>query len=172
MPNSVSTIVGQMQFTRIFSCAWSSAIARVSPETPALAAQYAARSLRATKPSAEPILTIEPPPALRNGASAAAKVGDPLYEKDTIETGADGSIGITFIDNTVMSGGPNSQIVLEDYKFNSSDFKGSMLTDMNRGTVSMISGDIARSTPGAMKVKTPTAILAVRGTSFVIEVKP
>jgi hypothetical protein len=109
---------------------------------------------------------------VRNGARAAAKIGDPLYEKDTIETGADGSIGITFIDNTVMSGGPNSQIVLEDYKFNSSDFKGSMLTDMNRGTVSMISGDIARSTPGAMKVKTPTAILAVRGTSFVIEVKP
>jgi hypothetical protein len=42
---------------------------------------------------------------------------------------------------------------------------------MNRGTVSMISGDIARSTPGAMKVKTPTAILGVRGTRFVIEVK-
>ena len=108
---------------------------------------------------------------VRNGARSSARVGDPLYEKDTIETGADGAIGITFIDNTVMSGGPNSQIVLEDYKFNSSNFKGSMLTDMNRGTVSMISGDIARSTPGAMKVKTPTAILGVRGTRFVIEVK-
>ena len=108
---------------------------------------------------------------VRNGARSSARVGDPLYEKDTIETGADGAIGITFIDNTVMSGGPNSQIVIEDYKFNSSNFKGSMLTDMNRGTVSMISGDIARSTPGAMKVKTPTAILGVRGTRFVIEVK-
>ena len=108
---------------------------------------------------------------VRNGARSSARVGDPLYEKDMIETGADGAIGITFIDNTVMSGGPNSQIVLEDYKFNSSNFKGSMLTDMNRGTVSMISGDIARSTPGAMKVKTPTAILGVRGTRFVIEVK-
>ena len=108
---------------------------------------------------------------VRNGARSSARVGDPLYEKDTIETGADGAIGITFIDNTVMSGGPNSQIVLEDYKFNSSNFEGSMLTDMNRGTVSMISGDIARSTPGAMKVKTPTAILGVRGTRFVIEVK-
>ncbi len=108
---------------------------------------------------------------VRNGARSAARVGDPLYERDTIETGADGAIGITFIDNTVMSGGPNSQIVLEDYKFNSSNFKGSMLTDMNRGTISMISGDIARSTPGAMKVKTPTAILGVRGTRFVIEVK-
>jgi hypothetical protein len=108
---------------------------------------------------------------VRNGVRAPARVGDPLYEKDTIETGPDGSIGITFIDNTVMSSGPNSQIVLEDYKFNSSDFKGSMLTDMNRGTVAMISGDIARSSPGAMKVKTPTAILGVRGTRFVIEVK-
>jgi len=108
---------------------------------------------------------------VRNGARVAAGIGDPLYEKDTIDTGGDGSIGITFIDNTVMSSGPNSEIVLEDYKFNSSDFKGSMLTDMNRGTVSMISGDIARSSPGAMKVKTPTAILGVRGTRFVIEVK-
>ncbi|MGA7873006.1 MAG: FecR domain-containing protein [Candidatus Binatus sp.] len=108
---------------------------------------------------------------VRNGARATARIGDPLYEKDTIETGADGSIGLTFIDNTVMSSGPNSEIVLEDYKFNSSNFKGSMLTDMNRGTLSMISGDIARSSPGAMKVKTPTAILGVRGTRFVIEVK-
>ena len=109
---------------------------------------------------------------VRNGTRNAAKIGDALYEKDTIETGADGSIGITFIDNTVMSSGPNSQIVLEDYKFNSSNFTGSMLTDMNRGTISMVSGDIARSSPGAMKVKTPTAILGVRGTRFVIEVKP
>jgi hypothetical protein len=108
---------------------------------------------------------------VRSGARIVARVGDSLYEKDTIETGPDGSIGITFIDNTVMSSGPDSQIVLEDYKFNSSNFKGSMLADMNRGTVSMISGDIARSSPGAMKVKTPTAILGVRGTRFVIEVK-
>jgi hypothetical protein len=108
---------------------------------------------------------------VRNNARTVARVGDPLYEKDTIETGPDGSIGITFIDNTVMSSGPDSQIVLEDYKFNSSNFKGSMLADMNRGTVSMISGDIARSSPGAMRVKTPTAILGVRGTRFVIEVK-
>jgi hypothetical protein len=108
---------------------------------------------------------------VRSGARIAARVGDLLYEKDTIETGPDGSIGITFVDNTVMSSGPDSQIVLEDYKFNSSNFKGSMLADMNRGTVSMISGDIARSSPGAMKIKTPTAILGVRGTRFVIEVK-
>jgi hypothetical protein len=108
---------------------------------------------------------------VRNGARLAAKAGDPVFEKDTIETGADGAIGLTFTDNTVMSTGPNSEIALEEYRFDSSNFRGAMLADMRQGTVAMVSGDIARSTPGAMKVRTPTAIMGVRGTRFVIQVK-
>jgi hypothetical protein len=107
---------------------------------------------------------------VRDAASTPAKVGDAVFEKDTIETGADGAIGITFIDNTVFSTGPNSQVALEEFSFDSSNFQGAMTADMNRGTLAVISGDIARSTPGAMKIKTPTAILGVRGTSFAIQV--
>ena len=106
----------------------------------------------------------------RAGASVPVKVGDPLFEKDTIDTGADGAIGITFIDNTVMSAGPNSAVALEQYRFDSNNYNGSMLTDMRKGTLDMVSGDIAKSSPGAMKVKTPAAILGVRGTHFVVEV--
>ena len=51
---------------------------------------------------------------MRSGARIVARVGDLLYEKDAIETGPDGSIGITFIDNTVMSSGPVGQIVSEE----------------------------------------------------------
>ena len=94
-----------------------------------------------------------------------------MYEKDVIQTGADGAIGITFTDNTVMSTGPNSEVSLEEYRFDSSNFNGAMLTDMRKGTLAMVSGDIARSTPGAMKVKTPTAILGVRGTRFAVQVE-
>jgi hypothetical protein len=106
----------------------------------------------------------------RGGASVPVKVGDPIFEKDTIDTGADGAIGITFIDNTVMSAGPNSEVALEQYRFDSNNYNGSMLTDMRKGTLDMVSGDIAKSSPGAMKVKTPAAILGVRGTHFVVEV--
>ena len=106
----------------------------------------------------------------RGGARVTVRAGDALFEQDTIDTGADGSIGITFIDNTVMSAGPNSEIALEDYKFDSNNFKGSMLTDLRKGTLSMVSGDIAKSSPSAMKVKTPAAILGVRGTHFVVQV--
>ncbi len=106
----------------------------------------------------------------RSGARVTVKPGDALFEQDTIDTGADGAIGITFIDNTVMSTGPNSEVALEEYKFDSNNFTGSMLTDLRKGTLSMVSGDIAKSSPAAMKVKTPAAILGVRGTHFVVQV--
>jgi len=106
----------------------------------------------------------------RDGSDIAARIGDPVYEKDTIKTGKDGTIGITFIDNTMLSAGPNSEVALSQYRFDSGNFTGSMLTDMRHGTLTMVSGDIARSSPGAMKVKTPTAILGVRGTRFAVEV--
>ena len=105
----------------------------------------------------------------RGSGQTSPKPGDPLFEKDTIVTEADGSIGITFIDNTVMSAGPNSEISLEQFTFDSSNFNGSMLTELRKGTLSMVSGDIARSSPGAMKVRTPAATLGVRGTRFVAE---
>jgi len=106
----------------------------------------------------------------RSGRRLPAKVGDPLFEKDILETGPDGGIGITFVDNTVFSTGPNSQLALDEFRFDSNNFRGSMLADMRQGTLAVVSGDITRSSPGAMKIKTPTAQLGVRGTTFAIQV--
>jgi hypothetical protein len=107
---------------------------------------------------------------LRAGQRLPANVGDKLFEKDVIETGPDGAIGITFVDNTVFSTGPNSKLALNEFQFDSSNFRGSMLADMRQGTLSVVSGDITRSSPGAMKIKTPTAVLGVRGTTFAVQV--
>jgi hypothetical protein len=107
---------------------------------------------------------------LHSGERRPANVGDMLFVRDVIETGSDGGIGITFIDNTVFSAGPSSQIALDEFQFDSNDFRGAMLADMRQGTLAVVSGDIARSTPGAMKIKTPTAILGVRGTTFAVQV--
>jgi len=107
---------------------------------------------------------------LRSGERRPAKVGDMLLVKDVIETGPDGAIGITFIDNTVFSAGPNSELALDEFQFDSTNFRGSMLADMRQGTLAVVSGDITRSSPGAMRVKTPTAVLGVRGTTFAVQV--
>ena len=107
----------------------------------------------------------------RGGARLPAKIGDPVYESDVIETGPAGStIGLTFIDNTVFSTGPETQVSLSQFRFDSNNFRGEMLADVKKGSLSVVSGDITRSTPGAMKIKTPTAILGVSGTTFAVKV--
>lgn len=108
---------------------------------------------------------------VRGGARLPAKIGDPVYESDVIETGTAGSaIGLTFIDNTVFSTGPETQVALSQFRFDSSNSRGEMLADVKKGSLSVVSGDITHSTPGAMKIKTPTAILGVSGTTFAVKV--
>lgn len=107
----------------------------------------------------------------RGGQRTALKIGDLIYQKDVIETGKDSSVGVTFVDNSLISAGPDSRLVLEQFHFNSNNFRGDMLAKLQKGTLTAVSGDIARSSPGNMKIETPTAILGVRGTTFAVEAR-
>ena len=107
---------------------------------------------------------------LRGGRPLPLRVGDPLYRQDVVETGPDGSIGITFNDNTVFSTGPNGQLALDEFQFDPSTSHGSMLAELRKGTLTVVSGEIPHGSPGAMKIKTPKAVLGVRGTTFAVRV--
>jgi hypothetical protein len=98
--------------------------------------------------------------------------GMKLHQSDVIRTGIDGAAGITFIDNTIMSAGPDSVLVLDRFSFNSTTHEGKLDATMRSGTLSVISGKIAKQSPDAMTVRTPAAILGARGTEFFIRVDP
>jgi hypothetical protein len=104
----------------------------------------------------------------RGGKRFQAYVGSHLQATDTVITGADGSAGITFIDNSLLSVGPNSILQIERYAFNSTTHEGVFDTTLSRGTLSVVSGKIAKQSPDAMKVRTPSSILGVRGTEFLV----
>jgi hypothetical protein len=104
----------------------------------------------------------------RAGQKVPATVGTRVQQSDTVVTGADGSVGITFVDNSLLSAGPNSSLAIERYSFNPTTHSGAFDSSLSRGTLSVVSGKIARQTPGAMTVKTPAAILGVRSTEFVV----
>ena len=108
---------------------------------------------------------------LRNNKQQPAKPGDLLEQADVITTGADGSVGITFIDNSRLSAGPNSSIELKRFRFNPTTHEGESVTEIRRGTLAIVSGQIAKRSPDAMKVHTPTTILGVRGTTFAVKVE-
>lgn len=104
----------------------------------------------------------------RGGKRMPAYVGTHLQATDIVVTGADGSAGITFIDNSLLSVGPNSVLQIERYAFNSTTHEGVFDTTLSRGTLSMVSGKIAKQSPEAVKVRTPSSILGVRGTEFLV----
>jgi hypothetical protein len=104
----------------------------------------------------------------RQGKAMPATIGARLQTADIIKTGADGSVGITMDDDSLLSAGPNSALSLDRYAFDSTTNQGRLDTSLNKGTLAVISGRIAKQSPDAMTVRTPTAILGVRGTEFVV----
>ncbi len=104
----------------------------------------------------------------RGGQRLPARVGTHLQATDTVMTGADGSAGIAFVDNSLLSIGPNSVLAIERYAFNSTTHEGAFESSLRKGTLSVVSGKIAKQSPDAMKVKTPSSILGVRGTEFLV----
>ena len=108
---------------------------------------------------------------LRNNNLQPAKTGDLVEQSDIITTGANGSVGITLIDNSRLSAGPNTRIELKQFRFNPTTQEGESLTQLHRGTLAIVSGQIAKRSPDAMKVQTPTTILGVRGTKFAVKVE-
>ena len=106
----------------------------------------------------------------RKGQEMAAQVGMPLEAADILRTGADGSVGITMRDNSLLSAGPNSILSLERFEFDATTSDGRFDARLQRGTLAVVSGRIAKKSPQAMTVRTPSALLGVRGTEFVVSV--
>jgi hypothetical protein len=131
----------------------------------ALAASAAhAQSIGQVK-SAKGQVTVE-----RKGVAVPAPVGFKVEASDVVKTGADGSVGITLTDNSLVSAGPNTVLSLDKYSFDAITHKGEFQSSVKKGTFAMVSGKIAKESPDAVQVRTPSAILGVRGTEFAVQV--
>ena len=106
----------------------------------------------------------------RGSQALQGRLGVRLQQGDVVTTGADGSVGITMSDNSLLSAGPNSVLALDQYAFDTTTNQGRFDTSLSKGTLAVVSGRLARQSPGAMTVRTPFAILGVRGTEFVVSV--
>lgn len=104
------------------------------------------------------------------GQTIEARVGQAVIIGATLRTGADGSMGVTLSDNTVMSFGPNSEFTLDDYQFEPAREELKLSARISRGTLNFISGVIAKLRPEAVELKTPTGTIGVRGTHFLVKV--
>ena len=100
----------------------------------------------------------------------AVRAGMPVQQSDQVVTGADGTVGITFSDNSLLSIGPDSRLAIDRYVFDTTTHAGQFDSTLSKGTVAVVSGKIVKQSPEAMKIRTPSSIMGVRGTEFIVKV--
>lgn len=107
-----------------------------------------------------------------DGSTQPAQGGTTLQLGDSVETGADGSVGLSLKDGTALSLGPQGRLELNDLLFtpDSADSHADIM--VHQGAFSLSSGAIAHAAPGAMQVRTPSMVIGVRGTTIAGQVAP
>ncbi len=107
----------------------------------------------------------------RNGKMIEAPVGSPVRQSDKLITGADGTVGVTFLDNSLISAGPNSMLVLDRYNYDATTATGRFDASLKKGTIAVVSGKMVKQKPESMQIRTPASVMGVRGTEFVVRVE-
>jgi hypothetical protein len=96
--------------------------------------------------------------------------GTVIQTNDKVET-KNGKVKITFKDNTTVSVTEHSSLVIDDFVYDPKNAAGGKLgLKATGGAVRYVSGAIAGANPNSVKINTPTAAIAVRGTDFVMAV--
>jgi len=98
------------------------------------------------------------------GMARSVDAQSPVFVKDRIMTGADSKVQIRFVDDSTLSQGELSELVIDDYLFdpdrkdeNRADFK------MLRGVFHVITEKITQLNPERFKVRTNYGTIGIRG---------
>jgi hypothetical protein len=114
---------------------------------------------------------VKGPASIVRGQSVIPAVSNgKVFQGDTLKTGTDGSLGVVFKDDTIISLGPNSELVVDVFLFAPAEGKLAIVTRMLKGTAAYLSGIIAKLSPQSVRFETPVATIGIRGTRFLVKV--
>lgn len=105
----------------------------------------------------------------RNNAYIPAQKGESLLVKDLIQTGDGSTIGLSFNDGTVISLGPKSMLVVDDYLFKPASNEYNFDLNLKKGTSVFESGKIGKMAPQKVTFRVPQGSIGIRGTKFLVE---
>jgi hypothetical protein len=103
-----------------------------------------------------------------NMAAVALKISDPIFKNDTLSTGPNSALGITFDDQTTFSLSANTRIVVNEFVYSEGGQNNAASIAVGVGTAAFVASLVAKT--GTMKVTTPVATLGIRGTTGVVDV--
>lgn len=106
-----------------------------------------------------------PAQANRQQESLIVEMGFSVEMLDQLIT-ANTRMGLTFEDGTRAEITEQSELVIDDFVYDPNSGAGKMSMKVALGTVQMASGRLAKTSRENISIRTPTASITVRGTSF------
>jgi len=103
--------------------------------------------------------------AMANGGSRELKQGDFIYVNDEVITSNRSFAVVQFVDGAKVTVRPDSVMIVETYLYNGDENDAATL-GLVSGGLRVITGAMAKSNPENYKVRTPVALMGVRGTEF------
>ena len=100
-----------------------------------------------------------------NGEEVTSQIDEEVFSYDIIKTGK-GKTAIEFIDMTRVDVTEHSKLIIDEFVYDPNTKTGKLSLKAGLGTIRYASGQIAKSNPTNVKIKTPTATIGVRGTDF------
>ena len=88
-----------------------------------------------------------------------------ILSNDDVRTG-NGRLAIEFVDDTVLKLTEHSNVIVDEYIFDTNPSKSKLALRMASGTASFLSGKLSRIDKKNISIKTPSADIAIRGTFF------
>jgi hypothetical protein len=104
-----------------------------------------------------------------DGTTRKLGLNQPVVPKDVIVTGSRSNVEILFKDRSVLSQGPDSRTVLDDFVYAADPSASKMLLKVGTGTFRYVTGQIVRRNPDGFALKTPTTTIGIRGTEVFAE---
>ena len=157
---SIATIAEKARITQIFEHGFFAIITLLAIWTNAWSADSAG-TVKTLTGSAT---------VIRNSAALPIAAGQRIFSGDRIVSGQDGYVGIMLYDDTRLTLGPGSELLIREFEFNANSYVGNLAVSFLKGTARVVTGLIGKNSPENMRFNTPTATIGIRGTEFIVDV--
>jgi len=105
-----------------------------------------------------------------DGVAIPLSVGTSVFQGDIIETSTGGGVGLVLLDQTAIAMAGNGHLVLESFTFDPLSQVGFSRLAVSQGLFTFLGGDISRTSPDALIIKTPVATIAIHETQLGLDV--
>ncbi len=89
-------------------------------------------------------------------------LGQEVVFNERITTGLEGQTQILFVDQSTMSVGPNSDLVVDEFVYDPAAGTGKMAASLTRGVLRFVGGKLSKQ-ENAVSLRTPSATIGIRG---------